>query len=91
MGSAKFFDDIKHLVEIDMVDDTTGFAVGDIGILKHQVYTPVQPIDLLQPNAGGDIFQIGTKRFIIWQIQAGITNVKLEYSTTEIPAHGCRS
>ena len=70
------------LWEIDMVDDTTGFAAGDIGILKYQVYTPAQPIDLLQPNVGGDIFQIGTKRFIIWQAQPGITNVKLEYSTT---------
>ena len=70
------------LWEIDMVDATTGFAVGDIGILKYTVYTPVQPIDLLQPNVGGDIFQIATKRFIIWQAQAGIANVKLEYSTS---------
>ncbi|MBK9985255.1 MAG: hypothetical protein IPP15_23410 [Saprospiraceae bacterium] len=31
---------------------------------------------------GGDIFQIATKRFIIWQTQAGISNVKIEYSTT---------
>ncbi len=68
------------LWEIDMVNDTTGFAVGDIGILKYHVYTPSQPIVLLQPNTGGDIFQIGTKRFIIWQVLAGITNVKLEYS-----------
>lgn len=69
------------LWEIDMVNDTTGFAVGDIGILKYHVYTPPQPIVLLQPNVGGDIFQIATKRFIIWQTQAGISNVKLEYST----------
>ncbi|MBK9985237.1 MAG: hypothetical protein IPP15_23305 [Saprospiraceae bacterium] len=70
------------LWEIDMVNDTTGFAVGDIGILKYHLYTPTQPIVLLQPNVGGDIFQIATKRFIIWQTQAGINNVKLEYSTT---------
>ncbi|MGB4846282.1 MAG: YCF48-related protein, partial [Saprospiraceae bacterium] len=70
------------LWEIDMVNDTTGFAVGDIGILKYHVYTPPQSIVLLQPNVGGDIFQISTKRFIIWQTQAGINNVKLEYSTT---------
>ncbi|MEO6131430.1 MAG: YCF48-related protein, partial [Saprospiraceae bacterium] len=69
------------LWEIDMVNDTLGFAVGDTGILKYHIYTPTNPIELLQPNAGGDIFQIGTKRFIIWQAQAGIANVKLEYST----------
>ncbi len=70
------------LWELDMVNDTTGFAVGDSGVLQYQVYTPTQPIDLLQPNEGGDIFQVGTKRFIIWQVQAGISNVKLQYSTT---------
>jgi photosystem II stability/assembly factor-like uncharacterized protein len=70
------------LWEVDMINDTTGFAVGDIGILKYTVYTPSQPIVLLQPNTGGDIFQIGTRRFIIWQVQAGINNVRLEYSTT---------
>ncbi len=71
------------LWEIDMVDATTGFAVGDAGlILKYTVYTPSQPIDLLQPNNGAEIFQISTIRYIIWQTQAGITNVKLEYSTT---------
>ena len=68
--------------EVDMFNDTTGFAVGDSGIIKYDVYTPSQPIDLLQPNSGGDIFQIGTKRFIIWQVQAGISNVKIQYSTT---------
>ncbi|MBK9106618.1 MAG: hypothetical protein IPL92_19185 [Saprospiraceae bacterium] len=68
--------------ELDMINDTTGFAVGDSGILKYQVYIPTQPIDLLQPNEGGDIYQVGTKRYIIWQVQAGITNVKLQYSTT---------
>lgn len=68
--------------EVDMFNDTTGFAVGDSGILKYDVYVPSQPIDLLQPNDGGDIFQISTKRFIIWQVQAGISNVKLQYSTT---------
>lgn len=68
--------------ELDMVNDTTGFAVGDSGILKYDVYTPTQPIDLLQPNEGADIFLVGTKRFIIWQVQAGINNVKLQYSTT---------
>ncbi|HZV68489.1 MAG TPA: YCF48-related protein [Saprospiraceae bacterium] len=67
--------------ELDMVNDTTGYAAGDTGILKYHIYTPVQPITVLQPNAGGDIFQIGTRRFIIWQVQAGINNVKLEYST----------
>ncbi|MBK8698519.1 MAG: hypothetical protein IPN29_02840 [Saprospiraceae bacterium] len=69
------------LWEIDMVNDTLGFAVGDVGILRHHVYVPIQPIDLLQPNTGGEIFQIGTKRFIIWQSQAGISSVKLQYST----------
>ncbi len=68
--------------ELDMVNDTTGFAVGDSGILKYQVYTPPQPINLLQPNVGGDLFLVGTKRFIIWQVQAGINNVKLQYSTS---------
>ncbi len=68
--------------ELDMIDDTTGFAIGDSGVLKYNVYTPTQPIDLLQPNIGGDIFQVGTKRYIIWQAQAGISNVKLQYSTT---------
>lgn len=68
--------------ELDMINDTTGFAVGDSGILKYEVYTPTQSIDLLQPNEGGDIFQVGTKRFIIWQTQPGINNVKLQYSTT---------
>lgn len=71
------------LWEVDMVDATTGFAVGDAGlILKYTIYTPSQPIDLLQPNVGGEIFQIATPRFIIWQAQASVSNVKIEYSTT---------
>lgn len=70
------------LWEIDMIDATKGFAVGDSGILKYNVYSPPQPIVLLQPNVGGDIFQIATRRFIIWQAQAGIANVKIEYSIT---------
>lgn len=73
---------VGSIWELDMINATKGFAVGDSGILTYQVYTPAQPIDLLQPNDGGDIFQIGTKRFIIWQAQAGISNVKLQYSTT---------
>ncbi len=67
------------LWEVDMIDANTGFAVGDIGILKYTTSVPSQPIVLLQPN-GGEIFQIGMKRFIIWQVQPGITNVKIEYS-----------
>lgn len=70
------------LWEVDMINDTTGFAVGDSGILQYDVYTPTQAIDLLQPNDGGDIFLVSNKRFIIWQVQAGISNVKLQYSTT---------
>lgn len=70
------------LWDIDMLSATSGFAVGDNGlILQYTVYSPAQPIVLLQPN-GGEIFQIGTKRSIIWQVQAGIANVKIEYSTT---------
>jgi photosystem II stability/assembly factor-like uncharacterized protein len=67
------------LWEIDMINATTGFAVGDFGILKYTVSPPTQPLVLLQPN-GGEIFQIGTKRFIIWQAQNSVTNVKIEYS-----------
>lgn len=71
------------LWEIDMIDTVTGFAVGDNGlILRYTVYSPQQPLVLLQPNIGGEIFQISTSRFIIWQAQAGIANVKIEYSTT---------
>lgn len=65
--------------EIDMINNTIGFAVGDFGILKHIVSTPAQPLLLHQPN-GGEIFQIGTKRFVLWQAQSGITNVKIDYS-----------
>jgi hypothetical protein len=65
-----------------MVDATTGFAVGDIGIFKYSVYAPAKPIVLLQPNIGADIFQIASKRFIIWQAQPSINNVKIECSTT---------
>jgi len=69
------------LWEIDMVDATTGFAVGDVGrILKYTVYSPAQPMVLLQPNDGGEIFQIATRRYIIWQAQPGVSNVKIEYS-----------
>jgi hypothetical protein len=77
--------------ELDMVDDTTGYAACDIGILKYIVNTPAQPIESLQPNVGGDIFKTGTKRFIIWQVQAGIAyfisgeiNTKLA-SMDEVP------
>ncbi len=71
------------LWEVDMIDATKGFAVGDNGlILRYNVYTPAQPIVLLQPGKGGDIFQITTARYIIWQAQASIANVKIEYSTT---------
>lgn len=73
----------KTLWEMDMLDATTGFAVGDSGlILKYHVSTPSLPLQLLQPNSGGDIFLVATRRFIIWQAQAGVTNVKLEFSTT---------
>jgi photosystem II stability/assembly factor-like uncharacterized protein len=65
--------------EIDMIDATTGFAVGDMGVIQYSVSSPAQPIVLLQPN-GGEVFQIGTKYNIIWQVQPGITNVKIEYS-----------
>ncbi len=67
------------LWEIDMIDASTGFAAGDFGVLKYTVSAPAQPVVLLQPN-GGEIFQFGTKRFIIWQVQAGISNLRLEYS-----------
>ncbi len=67
--------------ELDMIDATTGFAVGDAGLLlKYTVYSPPQPIVLLQPNTGGEIFQIASKRFIIWQAQPSVTNVRIEYS-----------
>ncbi len=69
------------LWDVEMITASTGFAVGDNGlILQYTISPPAQPLILLQPN-GGEIFQIATKRFIIWQAQAGIANVKLEYST----------
>ncbi len=70
-----------NLWDVEMLTATTGFAVGDNGlILQYTISPPAQPLVLLQPN-GGEIFQIATKRFIIWQAQSGIANVKLEYST----------
>lgn len=70
-----------NLWDVVMLSPTQGFAVGDNGlILQYTISAPAQPLVLLQPN-GGEIFQIATKRFIIWQAQAGIANVKLEYST----------
>lgn len=65
--------------EVDMIDATTGFAAGDFGIAKYVVSPPAQPIVLHQAN-GGEIFQISTKRFIIWQAQPSVANVKIEYS-----------
>ncbi len=65
--------------EVDMVDATTGFAAGDFGIAKYAVSVPAQPVVLHQAN-GGEIFQILTKRFIIWQAQPSVANVKIEYS-----------
>lgn len=67
------------LWEIDMINATIGFAVGDFGILKYTVSSPTQPLVLYQPN-GAEIFQTGTKRFILWQAQSSITNVKIDYS-----------
>jgi|GEM_PF-1465637 len=65
--------------EVDMINTTTGFAAGDFGIAKYTVSTPAQPVVLHQAN-GGEIFQISTNRFIIWQAQPSVTNVKIEYS-----------
>lgn len=69
----------RQLWGVDFVNDSTGWACGDSGVvIKFKKITQTKPIMLLQPN-GGEVWQIGKKYNILWYAP-GISNLQIDYS-----------